>query len=75
MIWDHEIAGSSPAALTIIGANMVEKMAKSKNDEMTSNEITVEMKISSLESQVHYWKLKYELLEKYGKHDRKTAEN
>jgi hypothetical protein len=45
---------------------MIEKMSKSSNFEKTNVEITAEIKITALESEVRYWRLRYELLKKYG---------
>ena len=44
----------------------MEKMSKSNSNEPTMDEIPVEVRISALQSEVNYWKTRYELLEKYG---------
>jgi len=43
---------------------MIEKMSKSDNQEKTSGKINPEMTIRALESEVRYWKLRYDLLKK-----------
>jgi hypothetical protein len=43
----------------------MEKMSKSNDSTSTLKDITLDIKIKSLESQVNYWKIRYELLKKY----------
>jgi hypothetical protein len=48
--------------------NITEKMSKSNDNKPNlSDDLSAETKIAALESELKYWKQKYELLEKYGK--------
>jgi predicted nucleic acid-binding Zn-ribbon protein len=53
---------------------MPEKMSKSSDNKAHIGEISDEVRISALESEVRYWKTRYELLEKYGDPNRKGDE-
>ena len=44
----------------------LERMSKSGSNDKNSEEITLEIKLESLKSQVNYWKLRYQLLKTYG---------
>ena len=62
------IAGSNPVVHpNLRKASMIEKMSKTGSDKpQLPKEISIEIRISALESELRYWKLRYELLEKYG---------
>jgi hypothetical protein len=46
---------------------MKQKMSKSKSNRPNLSETPIEVKLAGVESELKYWKLRYELLEKYGK--------